>query len=298
MNKKAFIMATITVLLWASSFAGIRVSLIGGYSPSHLVLLRFLIASAVFIIYAMVSGDAFKLPKKKDIVRIVILGWIGISVYHVGLTFGVQTIAAGTAGMIIGSAPIFTAIIAAIFLKEKLNKFSWIGLGVGFTGITLIALDTAGPSFTISKSALLVVIAAIATSIFFTFQKPLLSRYNPINLTAYFTWAGTLPLLIFLPGLFESIKVATVEAHVSTIFIGVFPAAIAYVTWAIALSLGNVGTITSMLYVEPVIAIFIAWIWLDEWPATLSLIGGGIAVSSVIIVNLSTKKKYKESTNW
>jgi drug/metabolite transporter (DMT)-like permease len=91
--------------------------------------------------------------------------------------------------------------------------------------------------------------------------------------------------LIFSPGLLNSIENATLEANISALYTGIFSAAIAYVTWATALSLGRASTVTSMLYVEPVIHIITAWIWLKEWPSTLSLIGGLIAISGVIIVN-------------
>lgn len=291
MNRKALILASITIVLWASSFAGVRVSLLGGYTSAHLVLVRFLVASGVFLLYSLMPGVRFSLPRKKDVLRILVLGWIGITVYHVGLTFGVQTITAGTAGMIVGSAPVFTAIIASFVLKERLGLFSWIGLSIGFIGIILIMLGTAGPSFELSIGVYLMLIGTIATSIFFVFQKPLYMRYQPIELAAYFTWAGTLPLLFFFPGVFETIQGATMEAHFAAIFVGVFPAGIAYATWAVALSIGNASSVTSMMYVEPAIAIIIAWFWLREWPSTLSLIGGLIALSSVFIVNMVGRKR-------
>src|SRR5690625_965255 len=140
MNRKAFILSSITIVLWASSFAGVRASLLGGYSPEHLVLVRFLVASTVFLFYGFFKNIRFTLPRKQDMLRIFILGLLGISVYHAGLTFGVETVAAGTAAMIVGSAPIFTALIAVIFLKDRLELFSWIGLGIGFIGIILITL--------------------------------------------------------------------------------------------------------------------------------------------------------------
>lgn len=293
MNKRAFILASITIVLWASSFAGVRASLLGGYSPSHLVLIRFLVASSVFFLYGFLKDVHFKFPRKEDIFRILILGWVGISVYHLGLTFGVETVTAGTAAMIVGSAPIFTAIIAVIFLKERLDLFSWIGLGIGFVGIILITLGSTGPSFSISEGVFFIIIGTIGTSIFFVFQKPLFKHYHPIELTAYFTWAGTLPFLFFMPGLLTTLQQATFKAHIAAVFVGIFPAAIAYATWAIALSLGRASSVTSMMYVEPAIAIAIAWVWLKEWPSTLSLIGGAIAISSVFIVNIVGRKRQK-----
>ncbi len=76
------------------------------------------------------------------------------------------------------------------------------------------------------------------------------------------------------------------EAHLAAVYVGIFPAAIAYVTWAIALSSGKAGAVTSIMYIEPVFAIFVAWVWLQELPSLLSVIGGLIAISSVILVNM------------
>ncbi|KAB2334570.1 DMT family transporter [Cytobacillus depressus] len=291
MNAKAFLLALFTVIIWGSTFPAIRASLLGGYSSGHLVLIRYLIASSIFILYALWPGVKFSFPKKADLLKITVLSWIGISIYHIGVTFGEQTVSAGTTGMIICSAPVFSAIIAVIVLKERLGLFGWIGLGMGFTGIAIITLGTTGSSVNASQGVLLLLMSAIATSIFFVYQKPLFNRYRPIELTAYFTWIGTIPFLIFSPGLFQEIQHATLEAHLSTIYVGIFPAAIGYVTWAIALSMGKASSVTSMLYIEPVFVIIIAWIWLNEWPSTVTIIGGMIAISGVLVVNLLGKKQ-------
>lgn len=292
MNKKSFLLALFTVIIWGSSFSGVRISLLGGYSSGHLVLMRFLIASSIFIIYAIFPRTKFKLPRREDILKILLLGFVGISIYHFGVTFGEQTVSAGTASMFVGSAPIFTSLISVMFLKERLSRTSWIGLFVGFIGILLITLGTSESSFSISAGALLVLIAAIATSFFFVFQKPLLLRYRPIELTAYVTWAGTLPFLLFFPGLLDTVANATLGANLSAVYVGVFPAAIGYVTWATALSLGKASSVSSLMYAEPVIAIIIAWITLNELPSGLSVFGGIIAISSVIIVGWFEKRNY------
>lgn len=289
-NAKAFSLALFSVFIWGSSFAAIRVGLQGGYDAGQNVLVRFLIASSLFLVYALWPGTKFRLPQKGDAVRILVLGWIGISVYHIFVTFGMETISAGTAGMLVGSGPIFTALIAAVVLKERLTGLGWLGLGIGFVGILFIAFGSAGASLTMTNGALLVLIAACASAVFFVFQKPLLARYSAIELTAYFTWAGTLPFLIFSPGLFTAMQGATWEAHFATLYVGIFPAAIAYVTWATALSLANASAVSSLIYLEPAVAIAVAWIWLHELPTSLSLIGGVIAIAGVMIVNLLGRK--------
>lgn len=293
MNKKIFFLALFTIVGWGSGFPAIRASLLGGFQAGHLMLFRFLIASILFVLYALYAAPHFRLPKKEDLLRIGILGVVGITFYHFGVTFGQQTVAAGTASMIVGAGPIVTTLIAVVILKERMELMGWIGLAVGFIGVFLITIGSTGAVFGISKGLLLVFFAMVSTSVFFVYQKPLFTKYKPIELTAYFTWAGTIPMLYFLPGLFDTLQHATLEANLSAIYVGVVPAALCYATWATALSLGNVSTVSSMIYLESPLAILIAWLWLNELPSILSLIGGFIAISSVAIVNFVGKRKHK-----
>ena len=291
MNRKALYLGLFTVVAWGSSFAAIRVSLLGGYSPGHLVLTRFMVASLVFILYALWPGTKIRLPAKQDVWKIMLLGFAGISIYHFGLTYGEQTVTAGTAGLFIATVPIFTSIIAVIFLGERISKLGWIGMAIGLSGVALITIGSAEGALEISVGAWFIIVAVISTSIFFVFQKPLFKRYTPVELTAYFTWAGTLPFLYFTPGLVNEIQSATLEATLATIYMGVIPATIAYVAWSTALSIADAGAVSSLLYIEPVIAIIIAWIWLQELPSGLSAIGGLIAVLSVIAVNWEAMRR-------
>jgi len=293
MNKKTLSLALFTVVIWASAFPAIRASLQGGYTSAHLILVRFLIASSLFLLYSLLPNVHFHLPNKKDIPRILLLGFVGITLYHCGITFGSQTVTSGTAALFVGSAPIFTTIISVIVLKEKMGAVKWVGLGIGFIGITIVAYGSSG-GFALSAGVLFVLMAVIATSVFFVFQKPLLGRYNPIELTAYFTWAGTIPMLLFSPGLLENLQQVTLSAHLSAIYVGVFPAAIAYATWAMALSLGDPGTVSSMMYLESPFTLVIAFIWLGELPQMLSLLGGAIAIGSLLFVHFAEKRKVKK----
>lgn len=294
MDRKTFIIALITIIVWSSGFAGIGASIQGGFSSGPLVLFRFLVASTLFLLYAFFTRRHFSLPHKKDILHIFVLGIIGITFYHVFVTFGQQTVSAGTTSMIVGAAPIFTTLIAVFILKERIERFAWIGLGVGFIGIFLITLGSTGTAFTVSKGIFLVLFGAISAAIFFVFQRPLFVKYNPIDLTAYFTWAGTLPMLVFLPDLWGNIQSVTLEANIAALYVGIFPAAICYATWALALSKGETSSVMSMLYLEPAFAVVIAWFWLKEIPSMLSLIGGLVAISSVAIVNMVGRKKREQ----
>jgi len=291
LHIKALLLGLLTVLIWGSTFAAISFSLQGGFSAGHLLLFRFVVASIIFVIIALIPSQKFRLPDKQDIWKIALLGVIGISGYHICATFGQLTISAGTSGMLIGSGPIFTTIFAILILKERLSIAGWIGLAFGFIGISLIAFGSGDTAFGVAPGVFLTILAAIATSIFFVYQKPLFKKYTAIELTAYFTWVGTIPLLIFAPGFLHTVQTISLEVTATAIYMGIFPTAIAYLTWAYALSQSKASSISSILYLEPVIAIIVAWIWLSELPKSISIIGGIIAISSVLLVNFYGKSQ-------
>ena len=278
------------LLLWSSAFAGIRAGLrilpgggLGpdGYGPGELALLRFGTASLALAGYALATR--MRMPGWSDLPGIFLAGFLGISVYHVALNFGEVTVHAGAASLLIAAGPVFTALLSAAFLQERLTRTGWGGILLAFAGVALIALSS-GKGLRFTPGALLILLSAAVAAVFSILSKKSLRRYAALEFTSYAIWAGTLPMLVFLPGLIHRFHTAAPPATFAVIYLGLFPAAIAYVLWNYALSRMPASLLSSFLYLSPVLAILIAWAWLGEVPSLLTVLGGAIAIAGVIVV--------------
>lgn len=290
LNLRVIGAIALTVISWASAFPAIRVGL-EAYTPEHLALLRYLVASVALGIYAA-STRMPLLPQRQHLPGIALLGFAGITFYNVALNAGEQGISAGAASMLIASAPIFVAIFAWLFLKERFTPWAWIGIAICFVGVTTIALSSS-EGVKLSPAALLVLAAAVAQSSYSVGQKPYLRHYRPVQFTTYALWAGTVFLLVFLPGLVEQIQAAPAPATLAIVYMGIFPGALGYISWSYVLAHLPAARAGSFLYLVPAIAIVIAWFWLGELPGLIALFGGTLILTGVIIVN--TRGKHRAS---
>lgn len=267
--------------LWASEFTAIRVAL-EAYDFQHVVAFRYALAALTLAGYGIVTR--IRLPRRQDIVGLTLTGFIGFTLFTGALTAGEQTVNAGTASLIISSAPIFTVLLAMLLLGERMQWLGWLGIMLGFIGIAIITVG-ANSGVALSTGAVLILFAAIAESIYFVVQKPFLDRYTPLEFTTYVIWMGTPLLWLFLPGVVSELRAAPPEATGAVLYLGMCVSVLAPASWAFGLSRTSASASASFLYLIPVLAVLISWGLLGEVPSSRALIGGVLVLAGVALVN-------------
>jgi drug/metabolite transporter (DMT)-like permease len=283
----------VTVVLWASAFVGIRA--IGPtFSPGSLTLGRLAVAAVVLGVLVLPQlRKSRKLPQGREWWPILAYGVMWFGGYNVALNAAEHLLDAGTSAMLINVSPILIAVMAGLFLKEGFPRWLIIGSLVAFGGVAMIALGSGSGSREGSTAdvagVLLCLLAAVLAAVSVIIQKPVLRKFPAAQATWFGIMVGAVCCLPFTGQLVSELQSAPLPATLGLVYLGVFPTAIAFTTWAYALSLIDAGKLAATTYLVPGTTILISWLVLSEIPTIWGLAGG---VVCLVGVGLTRRRSY------
>jgi len=291
-----FLVVGLPVVFWACAFPLIIVGL-RELSPVNLAILRLFIASMIFLFLVLFQRKRFSPFHKKDILPLFLLGFVGVSVYHLSLNYGEQFVSAGAASLIIATIPIFVVVLAKVFLSEVLDKRILLGIIISLAGVVIISLwgnPDARIEIDYISGALAVVLASLVGAVYTIAGKKMMDRYNPLSLTAYAFLIGNLGLIPFLsPSFFEEVAQLSLVTWGAVLFLAFFPTVIAYTLWYAALEVKQASEISVFLYVTPVVSTLLGAVFLQEKITVFYILGGIFVLAGLYVVNKHRKKQRK-----
>lgn len=266
----------LALLAWASAFVVTRAA-VRSISPGALACGRYLTASIVFVLIAIRIRPA--LPAQSDWWRLALAGVSGIGIYNLTFNAGISTVPAGTASLVLnGIIPLGTALGSMTLMKERIAGRWWLASACSLAGLIAIAWGRDGRIGGAGIPWLILTgFSAIALNLG---QKSVLARLSALSVTTWVIWLGTLPLLFWAPQLVRDLT-AHPHALWQVIYLGVLPGALAYLFWAVALKFFPAGKTSMTLFTIPAQVTLLAWLFLGELPAPLSLAGGVLIIGSV-----------------
>ncbi len=269
-----------TLVFWASAFVAIR-HLGHDFSPGPLALGRLVIGSICLGIVAL--GRGFPKPNRSDLLTIVVIGVLWFGVYNVALNEGEQRVDAGTAAMLIQISPVLIALLAAMFLHERFTLYLGLGLALAFGGVALIAFSTSPGGDRDVLGVALCLLSAVVYSISLILQKPLVGRLPAVHVTWLACTVGAIACLPFAGALVQETADAPASSVWWLVYLGVFPTALAFTTYAFALRHMTASNLGITTYLVPPITIVMGLVFLSEVPPTMAYAGGALALVGVAV---------------
>lgn len=281
-----YIPILLAVLFWGTSFVATKTALLE-IKPVTVIILRLILATTLLTIIALYTKRNFSINLKSH-------GWIlilaMIATFHLWIQVtGLQYTTASNTGWIIGTAPIFMAILGLIFFKEKVTLLQMAGILIAMFGLLL--LIGKGNILNIdlikNKGDLLVLGSAFTWGVYSMVNKKISLSYSPLMTILYLF---LLMLIIITPFNLNSEAINSVIhlsfiGWISILFLGLFCSGIAYVIWARALRDMESAKVGAFLYFEPFVTVLAAWFFLNE-VITLMMIASGLLITAgVFIVN-------------
>jgi drug/metabolite transporter (DMT)-like permease len=286
--------AFLTILLWGTTFISTKV-LLDDFSPVEILMIRFLIG---YLCLWLVYPRKIQFRAFKEELLFIGAGLCGVTLYFLCENYALDYSLASNVGVIVAIAPLFTAILSAIFLKEdKLSPLFLTGFLLSITGIILISFNG---SFILKLNPLgdvLAVLAAAVWAMYSIFMRKISRlQLNTIGVTRKIFFYGLifmLPVLLLTGFNVTAVQFFNLKNLLNLLFLGMGASAICYVTWN--WSVGILGAVKTSVYIYliPVIAVMASAIILHEEITWVALTGSMLTLLGLYLSEgkLNFKKK-------
>lgn len=279
-SRLALAAAGVTVVLWASAFVSIR-SAGAAYPPGALALGRLLAGALVLGAVLLIRREG--LPSRAAWPGIAVSGLLWFGAYMVVLNWGEQEVDAGTAAMVVNIGPVLIVLLGSRLLGERLPPRLLVGMAVSFAGAVAVGLSMSGEGDASVLGVALCLLAAVAYAGGVVAQKPALAHGSALQVTTFGCLVGAVACLPFAGQLVDEAGRAPLSATLNMVYLGVFPTALAFTTWAYALARTTAGRMGATTYAVPAIVVLMAWLVLGELPGLLTLAGGALCLAGVAV---------------
>jgi drug/metabolite transporter (DMT)-like permease len=190
----------------------------------------------------------------------------------------------------VATTPIFIAILSWIFLREKISWLQVIGILLAAVGVILVVskgnLSSLFNHHFGEAGDLLIMISALNWAIFSILSVRGLQKHPATQMMFFVMLIGWLftSILFITNRNVDDIKNLTWTSLIGIGFLGIFCSGLAYIAWYDGLKALPPTQIGAFLYLEPLVAVFVAWLVLGEYMLSISLLGGVIILLGVRLV--------------
>lgn len=281
--------ALVAITLWGVSFVATK-AVLPELSPVPLIFGRIVLGAIVLLALLWVRGE--RLPfAPRAWAGFALLGTVGVFVHQLVQAWALTMTSAVNTGWLIGLIPIWSALLAALFLKERLTGRQGLGFALGFAGALLVVTrgraDPALLSLPSTRGDLLVLLTTVNWAAYTILGRRIVPQLGGARIaTAGAMTAGALLLapVFFLTSGPSTFAHLSPTAWVSLLFLGIGCSGLGYLLWYGALEHLEAGQVAVFLYFEPLVTLAAAALWLGEPIGAITVLGGLVVLVGVSLV--------------
>lgn len=287
---RSYLLLLFCVTLWGSNFVFGSI-LVKQFPPLFLADVRLLFTSIFLLGYAWYTKKFVRISRR-EWGLLILLGLIGTLANQTAYFNGLLTTDATTASLILSLAPIVTAGLASIFLKEKFTLSMLIGSFLALIGTFFVVGSGAGLS--VSKGVLLIVIAMVTFSSSIIIIRKLTESLHPFITTVYSTVIGTLfltPAALFTVDSSANIS-REAWAWLLLIVTAILMQGVCSIVWNQQLKTVGTGRAAVFLNLQPFVAMLVGFLLLGSQVTSIQVAGSFLIVAGVVVATALSKKKH------
>lgn len=259
--------------LWALNLTVSRYVLTHGFQPLAFSVVRYGLASLVFIGIALVMERSLRIARRD--LALVVAAAVVLWVNQISFVYALKTTSASVIALILAATPIFAALIGLAFGREALPGRFWIGAVLSFAGVGLVALGAGGELGGDVGGILLGILMAATWAIYSILITPLMQSYSPSRISAVvlpLSWIGI--VLTGLPQTRSQDWQLGWQVWVLVLFATLGPLVVTNILWFKSLDRIGPSRATLATNLQPFVAAVLAVVLLGERINAVQVAGG------------------------
>lgn len=292
MKRGALAAGLVAVTLWGLAPVATRAA-VAHLSPLPLLTLRMAAATLVLLPWAV---PVFRRLRPRSAGRLAAAGLLGLVGYNLPVTAGLRWLPAATAGLLLATEPVWVMVLGRVFLGERGGVRTWLGSACALAGVGVLAgpgAITGAGGYRALAGTGLVLAGTLAFAAYTIVLRPLSKEFGAVPATAASTAVGTLPYLPFawtLPGAGLAHLGAGVWFDLGFLALG--STAAGMLLWNIAVLSGGAARVSLLLYLEPVVSVVGAAVFLGERVVPVTLGGGALILAGVAVASTGLARRH------
>lgn len=282
-----YLKLVLMAVFWSGVFPAVNIAL-RSMSVYTTVFLRFWWAAVLLLILLRWREHRLARLSPRETVLVIGLGLLGISLYNTLFTAGLALVEASRAAVIVATNPSFTALIAALFLKERLGGTRLLGVVLSLLG-GLWVLCRGDPQvlaeFELGRGEFFLISCVFVWSAYALVGRIALSSLSPLALTAYVMAVGSLPLAVpvWLEG--DSLFGATWEGWMALAYLVLFGTVMTFQWFYEGVKELGAARASQFINLVPVLAVIESVLILGEPMTPALIVGGALVFAGLYLTN-------------